>query len=148
MLRLLYLSQAVTALDDDSIENILRTAQRNNPKVGITGVLIHGGGYFMQLLEGPEQAVLHLYVKILDDRRHGNCQIIQVSPMTSDRLFAQWAMGSIKSDPLEFHEIAELRKHRREVLSPQSYVEAMRVFLKHLDASSSEGIQSLLRRSP
>lgn len=145
MLRLLYLSQAVTALHEEDIEAILKTARRNNPRLGITGVLIHGGGYFMQLLEGPEQAVLNLYVKIMDDRRHGNCQIIQISPMMSDRMFAQWAMGSIKSSPLEFDEIAELRKHRREVLGPQTYIEAMRVFLKHLDGATSESIRSLLK---
>ena len=67
MIRLLYISQATQAISDEQVRNILESSRRNNPALGITGVLIHGGGLFMQLLEGPEEGVLRLYVKILDD---------------------------------------------------------------------------------
>ena len=66
MIRLLYLSQANPSSADD-LESILRTARQNNPPLSITGVLVHGGGWYMQLIEGPERSVLKLYAKIIDD---------------------------------------------------------------------------------
>ena len=32
------------------IENILATAQANNPSVGVTGALLYSGGYFLSLI--------------------------------------------------------------------------------------------------
>jgi len=80
MIRLLYLSQSSSALSKEQVQKILESSRRNNPALGLTGVLIHGGGVFMQVLEGPEQAVLRMYLKILDDKRHINCKIIYTSP--------------------------------------------------------------------
>jgi len=73
MIRLLYISQAAPSINDEQVQDILKSSRRNNPAVGVSGVLLHGGGLFMQILEGPEDAVLRKYVRILDDRRHGDC---------------------------------------------------------------------------
>ncbi len=61
MIRLLYCSQAKPEFNTDTLEEILLTSRKNNSAAGITGVLVHGGGMFMQTLEGPEQAVLRTY---------------------------------------------------------------------------------------
>jgi len=76
MIRLLYFSQAMNPISAEDVQDILQVSRRNNSATGLSGVLIHGGGLFMQVLEGPEQSVLRKYVKILDDKRHSNCQII------------------------------------------------------------------------
>lgn len=91
----------------------------------------------MQLLEGPEQAVLRLYVKILDDRRHGNSQVICISLM-KDRLFGQWPTNAIKRNPLEFQHVTELRAHRKESVPPQTFTDAMRVFVHRLNSQSPD----------
>jgi len=58
MIRLLYSSQATQNITEQDIAEILEKSQKNNQEVGITGVLLYGGHLFMQVLEGPEQAVL------------------------------------------------------------------------------------------
>ncbi len=131
MIRLLYCSQATPGVSDDQIQNILLVARRNNKALGITGVLVHGGGMFMQVLEGPEQAVLRLYVKILDVRRHRGSRIIYNTP-AKEQVFKDWSMGVINSDPLEFDHIAEFRAHRLEAVSGKAFKDLMRMFTKKL----------------
>ncbi len=131
MIRLLYCSQATPGMSDDQIQNILRVARRNNKALGITGVLVHGGGMSMQVLEGPEQAVLRLYVKILDDRRHRSCRLIYISP-AKEQIFEGWSMGVINSDPLDFERIAGLQAHRLEAISDKAFKDLMRMFTKML----------------
>jgi len=133
MIRLLYISQAAPGITKEQEQDILKSAQRNNPAAGLTGVLVRGGGLFMQILEGPEQAVLRRYVKILDDRRHGNCQIIHISP-ADDRIFDKWSMGAIDGNPLEFQHIAELRARRLEAVQAKAFINVMREFVQRLNA--------------
>jgi Sensors of blue-light using FAD len=133
MIRLLYMSQATPGISDEQVQDILKSAQRNNSTTGITGVLVHGGGLFMQVLEGSEQAVLRQYVKILDDRRHSDCRILQISP-ANNRIFDKWSMGVIDSDPLQFQHIAELRARRLEAVQAKTFTDAMREFVRTLKA--------------
>lgn len=88
----------------------------------------------MQVLEGPEQAALRMYVKILDDQRHKNSQIIYITP-TDKRIFVGWSMGVIaRNDAVEFEQIMELRSQRRkEVVQSKVFTDAMRSFLKILN---------------
>lgn len=134
MIRLLYISQAVPGLTSELVQEILKSAQRNNAASGLTGVLVHGGGMFMQVLEGPEHAVLRQYVKILDDRRHGGCRILHISP-ANDRMFEQWSMGMLEADPFEFQEIAALRARRLEAVEAKTFSDAMREFVRMLNAA-------------
>ncbi|MCY7307989.1 MAG: BLUF domain-containing protein [Rhodoferax sp.] len=133
MIRLLYLSQATHDISDVQVQDILRSARRNNEAVGITGVLVHGGSMFAQILEGPEQAVLRMYVKVMDDRRHGDVRIIHISP-ANEPMFKDWSMAVIKSNPMEFQHIAQLRTHRMEAVHAQAFGETMREFVAILNA--------------
>jgi hypothetical protein len=133
MIRLLYISQAAPGITEEQVQDILKSAQRNNPAAGLTGVLVRGGGLFMQVLEGPEQAVLRQYVRILDDRRHSDCRILHISP-ANDRIFEKWSMGVIDSDPLQFQHIAELRARRLEAVQAKTFISAMREFVQTLNA--------------
>lgn len=134
MIRLLYMSQKTPGTTDAQVRDILGSAKRNNQVSGITGVLVHGGGMFMQILEGPEQSVLRTYVKILDDRRHADCQILQISP-AEERLFPVWSMGMIERDPLAFEHIHELREHRMEIIQAQHFTDAINQFVQMLKSS-------------
>jgi len=134
MIRILYISQAAPGLSAEQVQEILKSAQRNNAASGLTGVLVHGGGLFMQVLEGPEQTVLRQYVKILDDRRHGDCRILYISP-ANDRIFEKWSMGMLEADPFEFQEIAALRTRRLEAVQANTFSGAMREFVRMLNAA-------------
>ncbi|MDO9107093.1 MAG: BLUF domain-containing protein [Methylovulum sp.] len=135
LIRMLYFSQAAQGISTEQVRAIQQTSQRNNPAVGITGVLVHGGGMFMQVLEGPEQAVLRQYVKILDDVRHTDCQILHISH-ADERTFEKWSMGLIAcKEPLGFECIRVLEHQRTEAIKARVFKDAMQVFIKMLNAA-------------
>jgi hypothetical protein len=52
-----YTSTATRDLTDDDLAELLRQCVRNNDRTGLTGLLLHRDGRFMQVLEGPDEAV-------------------------------------------------------------------------------------------
>ena len=127
MIRLLYCSQAKPDFTKETLDEILLVSRKNNSTAAITGVLVHGGGMFMQVLEGPEQQVLRTYMKILDDKRHTDSRIIHISPV-KERLFDNWTMGVIEAEPLTFEHVAKLRAHRLESVAADAFYLVMREF--------------------
>lgn len=106
MIRLLYISETTAEMSAEKIQAIAQHSPRNNAMQGITGLMLTGGCVFAQVLEGPELNVLRLYVKIIEDSRHFNCQLAHISPV-NERLFENWFMAAIKATPLEFEHLAE-----------------------------------------
>jgi hypothetical protein len=131
MIRLLYCSQAKSDFSEDILKEILLTSRKNNRAANITGVLVHGGGLFMQVLEGPEQVVLRTYMKILDDKRHTDSRIIHITPV-KDRLFENWTMGVVEADPLTFEHVARLRANRLESVNADAFTQVIREFTRML----------------
>ena len=127
MIRLLYCSQVKSDFSEEILKEILLTSRENNRRNRITGVLVHGGGLFMQVLEGPEQNVLRTYMKILDDKRHTDSRIIHITPI-KDRLFENWTMGVVKAEPLTFEHVAKLRANRLESVNADAFSQVMREF--------------------
>lgn len=91
LIQLVYLSTSHDLLSDQELAEILIASQRNNTRLDITGALIYHDGNFIQLLEGPEEAVLTLYDKIKADPRHGGVVTLIQAP-TEKREFANWSM--------------------------------------------------------
>jgi hypothetical protein len=99
LLRVIYVSRATGAIDPSSMEVLMDKARLHNEKVGISGILCFGRGYFVQALEGPETHVLSLYASILRDPRHSQSALLSIG-LVSARAFAQWAMAVIEGDLL------------------------------------------------
>ncbi len=131
MIRLLYISQAAPNLGQLEIEEIMKTSKKNNLIADLTGVLVCGGNMFMQILEGPEESVLKRYVKIIDDKRHSNCEIISISYVKT-RMFERWSMGLINSNLIDYDQISELRAVRQETIEAKVFVDIMRQFVRLL----------------
>ena len=70
MIRIFYLAHTAVTISEAQVQDILVTSHRNNGQTGLTGVLVYTGDMFAQILEGPELAVLRLYVKIAADQRN------------------------------------------------------------------------------
>jgi hypothetical protein len=94
LVRLLYASRAVPALDQEELAAILRQSKAGNPKAGITGVLCFSGGIFLQVLEGGRSAVNRLYQRIVADIRHTDVELLLYEEI-SERRFAGWSMGQV-----------------------------------------------------
>ncbi len=94
MKQTVYLSRVVPGLSDADRDAILRCSVRNNPQLGITGVLIQSDTHYLQLLEGPEAHIEALLDFIATDPRHTDMAVIGETT-TAYRAFPNWAMGSV-----------------------------------------------------
>ena len=80
-----------TFFDIEILDNILNTSRTNNTKWDITGNLIFHSDLFLQLLEGPPDAIDSLYQNMLLDNRHTDIFKLR-DEITQRRLFASWTM--------------------------------------------------------
>jgi len=92
MYRLVYVSASAWAMSFDDLNAILDASRDNNRKLGVTGMLLHMDNGFLQVLEGPKEAVLEIYESIACDPRHTGVRIL-LERETDERLFEEWTMG-------------------------------------------------------
>lgn len=105
MLQLAYISTSRVEVTAPLLKEILEVSRRRNKSVGITGLLVSGGKRFLQVLEGPDQAVLSTYARIQADDRHRGFVLIACGAIT-ERSFGEWSMAyrydeSAEGDDLE-----------------------------------------------
>lgn len=93
-IELVYVSSADPAsISEQVLSDILASARKRNAEFGVTGVLLYQAGTFVQLLEGPADAVRHIYHdRICQDRRHGGL-VLCWEQNISQRGFPDWSMG-------------------------------------------------------
>ena len=96
---LMYTCKASSDLSKEDIHNILATARRKNPEMGITGVLFYRHGHFLQLLEGEESCVHKLLDAIKNDPRQKDLEVLDECKHV--RLFSDWSMDFQLLDPPE-----------------------------------------------
>jgi len=94
LVRLMYASRAVPAVDQEELISILRKSKHDNPTHGITGVLCFSEGIFLQVLEGGRSAVNRLYNRIVSDSRHTEVVLLSYEEI-GERRFAGWSMGQV-----------------------------------------------------
>ena len=115
LVRLMYASRAVPAVDQEELVAILRKSKANNPALGVTGVLCFSQGIFLQVLEGGRSAVNRLYNRIAADPRHREVTLLAYSEI-SERRFAGWSMGQVNMARL--NPALLLKYSERPVLDP------------------------------
>ena len=94
LVRLMYASRALAAVDQEELLAILKKSKANNPKAGVTGVLCFSEGIFMQVLEGGRSGVNKLYNRIASDARHSDVVLLNYEEI-AERRFAGWSMGQV-----------------------------------------------------
>ncbi|MFT7767085.1 BLUF domain-containing protein [Clavibacter tessellarius] len=87
-----YTSTATRDLTDDDLAELLRQCVRNNEESGLTGMLLHRDGRFMQVLEGPDDAVRDVFAVIAADTRHTEVRLL-LDESISERAFPAWKMA-------------------------------------------------------
>src|SRR6478735_2944782 len=92
MKNIVYLSTAVTLLNDDQLIDILTSARKNNAERDVSGMLLYSEGTFIQVLEGEDTQVDAIFAKIETDPRHKNL-ITLINGSIVHKNFARWAMG-------------------------------------------------------
>jgi hypothetical protein len=94
LVRLMYASRAVPAVDQEELLAILRKSKSNNARSGVTGALCFSEGVFIQVLEGGRTAVNQLYNRIASDDRHTDVVLLRYEEI-DERRFAGWSMGQV-----------------------------------------------------
>jgi hypothetical protein len=102
----LYISTAPT-LSRDEVDAILATSARNNPAREITGLLLYNGRNFLQLIEGEEEELVALMLRITEDPRHSGITVLDRRAI-AQRTCPDWAMKRVM--------IAQSIATRREML--------------------------------
>jgi hypothetical protein len=92
MLRITYLSAESYKLSSEDLLSILEKCNENNPRLGLTGMLIYGNGTFIQSIEGEEEIVKNMISKISYDARHKDFKILS-EEITEQRLYDEFNMG-------------------------------------------------------
>ena len=78
------------------------TAAKRSLRFGFGGVLCHGQGLYLQLLEGERSAVNRLFARILLDTRHKDVELLHLQEV-EHRRFAAWSMAHVElraDDPM------------------------------------------------
>lgn len=92
MLSLVYVSSAVAEFSKDDLVALLHQSRANNERLGITGLLLYKDGNFIQMLEGPEEAVRSLFRTVSADPRHDGV-IRLLEQQVAEQRFPDWSMG-------------------------------------------------------
>jgi hypothetical protein len=94
LVRLLYASRSAQDLSPEVIDAVLAASRKNNPALGVTGLLCYSGDIFMQVLEGGRDVVNQLYARICADQRHREVVLLHYEEI-AERQFAAWTMGQV-----------------------------------------------------
>jgi hypothetical protein len=92
--RIIYISRIVRKSEQSDASIVFEidtTSNRRNSKSNVSGCLLLVNGWFIQLLEGPSEAVESTLARIAIDPRHNDLQVIE-NELVKERIFSDWAM--------------------------------------------------------
>ena len=92
MLSIVYSSIASRPFHDGDLATLLMNSRATNRRLGLTGMLLHREGRVLQVLAGPENAVIDRFTLIAADRRHTAVRALIEEPIAT-RAFPEWTMG-------------------------------------------------------
>ena len=93
LVRLVCTSVKTDSCDDAAVDAFVTQASESNSAHDVTGMLLHTETRFLQVLEGPEEAVTVAFENITNDPRHSSCQMVACDPVSS-REFAGLSLGA------------------------------------------------------
>lgn len=94
LLTISYRSLARLREPTNQLQAILKESRRRNVELGITGILLFDGTYFMQTIEGPLDNSATLFARIVEDGRHDEVVPFGVAKIAK-RAFPDWTMELI-----------------------------------------------------
>ncbi|GHF71353.1 BLUF domain-containing protein [Seohaeicola zhoushanensis] len=89
-----YRSLARLREPSSQLQAILEESRQRNDELGVTGILLFDGTYFMQTIEGPVEATASVFARIVEDGRHDDVVPFGVAKIAK-RAFPDWTMELI-----------------------------------------------------
>jgi len=94
LVRCLYASRPAQPLSGPFLDSILAQSRKNNPALGVTGLLCVSEDLFIQVMEGGRDEVCDLFNAIVRDDRHQHVRLLAYEEI-SERRFGSWTMGQV-----------------------------------------------------
>lgn len=91
-------------MSNSEIEALVLQSQKNNLTHNITGLLFFDNHRFIQIIEGPDEAIRDLYTTLETDKRHQDVTLLHKIGI-SQRSFGNWDMAY---EPLPDHNFETL----------------------------------------
>jgi hypothetical protein len=92
MISITYVSSAVFPFNEKTFLDLVSQCQRNNERLGITGILVYSDGNFIQVIEGADLVTHALYDRIELDVRHRAVTPV-AQTLIDAREFQGWSMA-------------------------------------------------------
>jgi hypothetical protein len=127
MLQLVYISSSREPVVESILQDILTVSRRNNARCDVTGLLVAGGRRFLQVLEGPDQAVLGTYARIQNDDRHRAFVLLSSRPIAT-RDFGSWNMAFRAGGEAKDGDLRDVVEELIEPLSDRNLIAQFRSF--------------------
>jgi len=90
--QIMYISSTRAPMSVADCRAIVAAARTNNRRSDITGLLLFNSRRFLQVLEGPREAVEETFARIREDERHHGVVTLRTRDL-SQREFGDWAMA-------------------------------------------------------
>ena len=108
--RLVYYSTVTYPIEVGNIENLLdeviSSSRENNARRNITGALLQGGDFFLQVLEGRRPDLSETIARIMADRRHHDVRLVDFR-VIDQRKFGDWSTYCLQDNNFIRKMIAE-----------------------------------------
>jgi uncharacterized Fe-S cluster-containing MiaB family protein len=130
MLQLIYASRETTEFGEKPLGALLEKAREHNEQNNITGFLLYISGNFLQVLEGPDEAVKTIFNSIEQDARHSSLKVIAKNEI-QEREFDNWSMAfkHVLPETAVLEVFLDFEKGLLEALYEESYAKrVLRVF--------------------
>lgn len=102
-----YVSTASEGLmSPEAVDRLLVEAREFNLACGVTGVLLHHDGNFLQYIEGPPESVDLVFQRIQKASRHHGIVELLNGPVER-RHFSTWTMGFAETTQTEIQHISQ-----------------------------------------
>lgn len=92
LLRLVYVSRRPEPTTEVIVKGIVSHAIERNAAINVTGVLLVGRSWFVQMLEGEGRCVSATFKRIEQDKRHSAVQVVQRREIF-ELLCPEWGMA-------------------------------------------------------
>ena len=100
LFNVVYCSRAAAGVDSAAVDRIIASSRRNNPRFGITGMLVFGEGFFFQWLEGPRDSIENLMAVLRNDARHEQIIMLSQAEESHERMFPTWDMELVEAEQI------------------------------------------------
>lgn len=109
MIQLTYISSPTRPMSVDDLVDILNKSRENNARLGISGMLLYTGAWFIQVLEGEEKIIDDKIIEIKNDPRHKDFRVLEKKKISA-REYAEWTMGFKRVDKNDVRDLPGLNK--------------------------------------